>query len=84
MTQKPNAVQILLPIPSGKAIFDYALPSGQDLHIGDFVLVSFRKKEVVGVVWAFVVTEIPLSKIGFEISLIFLNSSVLSSNFVSI
>jgi primosomal protein N' (replication factor Y) len=63
MTQRPNAVQVLLPIPNGKAIFDYALTSGADLRIGSFVLVSFRKKEIVGVVWSFVVTEIPISKI---------------------
>ena len=63
MTQKPNAVQILLPIQSGKAVFDYALPFDQNLHVGDFVLVPFRKKEVVGIVWSFVVTEIPLAKI---------------------
>lgn len=63
MIQKPNAVQILLPIPNGKAVFDYALTTVLDLHVGDFVLVSFRKKEVVGIVWSFVITEIPFAKI---------------------
>ncbi len=63
MTQRPNAVQVLLPIPNGKAIFDYALTPGTNLRIGSFVLVSFRKKEIVGIVWSFVVTEIPIGKI---------------------
>ncbi len=63
LSKNGSEVQVLLPLLSGKAIFDYAVPDHLDVVIGDFVLVSFRKKEVVGIVWSFVKTEIHLAKL---------------------
>lgn len=57
-----SEIQVLLPC-GGKSIFDYTVPEGLEVEIGDFVEVSFRKKETVGIVWSFVKSEIPISKL---------------------
>ena len=42
--------QILLPLPL-PAAFDYEVPSGMELSLGDFVKVPLGKAEKIGVVW---------------------------------
>ena len=45
-----NTTAILLPLPFDYA-FDYQISKDNDLKMGEFVLVPFGKREVVGVVW---------------------------------
>lgn len=44
-------VQVLTPYPVEKA-YDYFLPEGVKLEVGDYVLVPLGKKKTLGVVWA--------------------------------
>lgn len=60
---KQSEVRILLPLLGGMCFFDYTIPAGLVTAIGDFVAVSFRKKESVGVVWEFVESTIPKNKL---------------------
>ncbi len=43
-------VQVLVPRPFSRA-YDYAVPEGVDVNLGDYVRVPFGKDEIVGVVW---------------------------------
>ncbi|MCE9507778.1 MAG: primosomal protein N' [Alphaproteobacteria bacterium] len=43
--------QVLVPYPLARA-YDYRIPEGMSLGLGDYVSVPWGKKEVVGVVWA--------------------------------
>jgi primosomal protein N' (replication factor Y) (superfamily II helicase) len=56
--------RVLLPLPFEKA-FDYAIPNGMLLEIGDFVEVPFRNRKIIGVVW-----ELPQNKetAGFDLA----------------
>ena len=45
-------VQVLTPYPVNKA-YDYFIPEGEEIKLGDYVLVPLGKKEVIGVVWHF-------------------------------
>jgi primosomal protein N' (replication factor Y) len=44
-------VQVLVPYPLARA-YDYSVPAGMMLALGDYVSVSWGKKETVGVVWS--------------------------------
>ena len=43
-------VQLLLPIP-GMGCFDYRVPEDMTLELGDVVQVSFRNRQIIGIVW---------------------------------
>lgn len=43
-------VGILLPIAVSD-LYDYKIPNGKDISLGDFVSVSFGRKEEIGIVW---------------------------------
>jgi primosomal protein N' (replication factor Y) len=43
--------QVLVPYPLARA-YDYAIPEGMALSVGDYVSVPWGKKETIGVVWA--------------------------------
>jgi primosomal protein N' (replication factor Y) len=58
-----NEIQVLLPLIGGKTVFDYSIPQDVFLKVGDFVSAPFRRKEVVGVVWSFIKSELPKSKV---------------------
>ena len=45
-----NIIQVLLPTPQNKSIFDYYASS--NLEIGTLVKIPFRNKEIEGIVWA--------------------------------
>ena len=49
-TTHQNAVAVLVPFPVDKA-YDYAVPAGMDIRIGDYVVVPFKSRDVTGVVW---------------------------------
>lgn len=49
-TNKQRRVRILLPMSVGD-VYDYRVPDGMALEIGQFVSVPFGKREVTGVVW---------------------------------
>ena len=45
-----NRVSVLLPLPLSGA-FDYAVPSGMSVEMGDFVIAPLGNRQVNGVVW---------------------------------
>ena len=49
-TAPPRRVHVLLPLPLGSA-YDYTVPLGEVIQVGDFVAVPLGKRAVIGVVW---------------------------------
>jgi len=49
-TAPPRRVHVLLPLPLGSA-YDYLVPLGALIEVGDFVAVPLGKRVVIGVVW---------------------------------
>lgn len=49
-TESLNRVSVLLPLPLSGA-FDYAVPSGLSVQVGDFVIAPLGNRQVNGVVW---------------------------------
>lgn len=45
-----RVVQVALPLSQNKAVFDYHCE--KDVNVGDFVKVSFRGKECIGIIWS--------------------------------
>jgi len=45
-----RAVRVLLPLPLADA-YDYSVPEGLDVAVGQFVIVPLGKRETLGVVW---------------------------------
>ena len=43
--------QVLVPYPLARA-YDYRIPEGMALALGDYVSVPWGKKEIIGVVWS--------------------------------
>ncbi len=57
-----RAVAVLVPYPIDKA-YDYSVPEGEDVQIGDYVCVPLGGREVAGVVWGEATGDVKASKI---------------------
>lgn len=57
-----SRIAVLVPLPFDKA-FDYLVPDGMALSIGDFVRIPFGSREVYGVVWSKAEGKTPDSKL---------------------
>lgn len=64
-------VSVLLPVPLSQ-VYDYTLPEGMSLAVGDMVLVPFGSRKLYGVVWRisdFLETAKPLKEISDKFEL---------------
>lgn len=68
-----ETVSVLVPYPVDKA-YDYRVPQGLHLNMGDYVWVPLGKKEVIGVVWGIGQGDVPPDKIKLVYSRIDLPS----------
>ena len=57
-----NRVAVFLPIPS-TCKFDYLVPAGLFLRVGDLVKVSFRGRRLIGVIWGNAVSNLSESRL---------------------
>ena len=57
-----NRVAVFLPIPS-TCKFDYLVPAGLSLRVGDLVKVSFRGRRLIGVIWGNAVSNLTESRL---------------------
>ncbi len=67
VAQKSSCVSVLVPYPVDKA-YDYAVPEGEDLQPGDYVIVPLGGREVTAVVWGGAAGDIKPNKIKAVIS----------------
>ena len=51
VSRSVRRMRVLVPFPVDKA-YDYGVPDGMDVGVGDYVRVPLGQREVVGVVWA--------------------------------
>src|SRR6185436_1931846 len=58
----PRTVRILLPLPLADA-YDYSVPAGLDVAVGQFVIVPLGKRETLGVVWGEGTGEVAAAKL---------------------
>jgi primosomal protein N' (replication factor Y) len=63
----PRCVAVLVPYPIDKA-YDYAVPDGVDVQIGDIVCVPLGPREIAGVVWGEPEGKTPPKKIKSIVS----------------
>jgi len=62
-----DVIAALVPYPFDKA-YDYALPQGLQVSIGDYVCVPLGKREIPGVVWGAAAQDVPSVKIKAVVS----------------
>lgn len=54
-------MEVLLPRPFDRG-FDYLVPQGMDIAVGDYVRVPFGSKPMIGVVWGEATSDVPAQK----------------------
>src|SRR3954447_4621064 len=57
-----RTVRVLLPLPLADA-YDYSVPDGLDVAVGQFVIVPLGKRETLGVVWGEGTGEVALARL---------------------
>jgi primosomal protein N' (replication factor Y) len=57
-----RTVRVLLPLPLADA-YDYSVPDGLDVAVGQFVIVPLGKRETLGVVWGEGTGEVAIAKL---------------------
>src|SRR5215204_7698851 len=57
-----RTVRVLLPLPLADA-YDYSVPEGLDVAVGQFVIVPLGKRETLGVVWGEGSGEVAVAKL---------------------
>ena len=55
-------MRVLLPLPLADA-YDYSVPEGLDVSVGQFVIVPLGKRETLGVVWGEGSGEVAVAKL---------------------
>ena len=57
-----RTVRVLLPLPLADA-YDYSVPEGLDVAVGQFVIVPLGKRETLGVVWGEGTGEVAVARL---------------------
>jgi primosomal protein N' (replication factor Y) len=60
--ERPRRVAVLLPLPLSGA-YDYLVPDGLEVAVGDFVAVPLGPRRVAGVVWGEASDEVPSARL---------------------
>ena len=60
--KEKSCMAVLVPYPVDKA-YDYAVPEGEDVAVGDYVLVPLGGREVTGVVWGVAAGDVDPAKV---------------------